>query len=222
MAINDVLGDNQKALNIVNRTPLFWLTISGALETSFFIALTRIFDRDSRTHNIGRLLKIVKSNIDFFSFEALKTRKIKDPNAHEWIDEYMKDVYVPNVKDFQRLEKYVDKYRNISKTYSNIRHKVFGHKERLNNGYILKLYSQTNIIEVEKLLIFMLRLYRAFWQLFHNGRKPILIPMRYSVKRMRKIPLPEWQRGSVQEKIVDQAQKFFDILSTKRRVESTP
>lgn len=214
LGINDVLSENNKALSIINRTPLLWNTIVGALQTSFFIALTRIFDKNPKTHNVVRLLHIAQSNIVIFSAKALETRKKKgDANAHEWIDEYMQDIFVPTAQDFLRLRKYVDKYRAVSGTYSIIRHNVFGHKQRLSENYIQKLYSQTNIREIQMLLIFLLRLYRALWELFHNGRKPILIPMRYSVKSLRKAPRPERQIGPVQERIVKEAQNFIDFLS---------
>ena len=214
LAINDVPADNKKGLNIINRTPLLWRTIRDALETSFFITLARIFDKDKRTHNIRRLLNIAQSNIDIFSAKALKNRKIKSSaNAHEWIDDYMRDIYIPKPNDFEKLDKHVNKYNAIWKTYSKIRHQIFAHKERLNEIYINKLYLQTNIREVQKLLVFLLRLYEALCQLFHDGRKPILRPMRYSVKSMRKTPLPEGHIGTVQEIIVKQTQGFFDLFS---------
>jgi hypothetical protein len=109
----------------------------------------------------------------------------------------MQDIYIPKSNDFIRLEKHVNKYNNICKTYSKIRHQIFAHKERLNEIFINRLYSQTNVREVQKLLIFLLRLYEALWQLFHNKQKPILRPMRYSIKSMRKEPLPERHIGTV-------------------------
>ena len=184
-AINDVLGDDEKALNIISRTPEIWDTISFALEASFFIALTRIFDEKPKTHNVGRLLQIAKSNIDIFSAKALETRKRKSSaNANEWIGDFMGEIYVPINKDFQRLEKYLEKYRNISKTYKIIRHNIFGHRQRLNLNDIYKLYSKTNFHEIEKLLVFLKRLYDSLLMLFHDGRRPLLRPMRFSIKRL--------------------------------------
>jgi len=119
-SINDVLFDNTKALNIIKRNPHLWNTISRALEVSFFIALYRIFEKNDKKHNVNKLLQIAKSNIDIFSPKALLTIKIKNsPIAHERLDEFMRDIYVPTDKDFKRLERYVEKYRDISKTYCN-------------------------------------------------------------------------------------------------------
>lgn len=211
-AINDVLGDDEKALNIISRTPEIWDTISFALEASFFIALTRIFDEKPKTHNVGRLLQIAKSNIDIFSAKALETRKRKSSaNANEWIGDFMGEIYVPINKDFQRLEKYLEKYRNISKTYKIIRHNIFGHRQRLNLNDIYKLYSKTNFHEIEKLLVFLKRLYDSLLMLFHDGRRPLLRPMRFSIKTIRK--KPDYYTQLVHEIIINQTQSFFDLLS---------
>lgn len=211
-AINDVLGDDEKALNIISRTPEIWDTISFALEASFFIALTRIFDEKPKTHNVGRLLQIAKSNIDIFSAKALETRKRKSSaNAHEWINENMREIYVPNNNDFKRLEKYVEKYRNISKNYIIIRHNIFGHRQRLNFNAIHGLYSRTNFTEIERLLVFLKRLHDSLLSLFHDGRKPLLRPMRFSIKTIRK--KPDYYTQLVHEIIINQTQSFFDLLS---------
>ena len=212
LAINDVLGDDIKALNIINRTPELWNTISFALETSFFIALTRIFDKDPKTHNVGRLLQIAKSNIDIFSAKALETRKRKSSaNANEWIGDFMREIYVPINKDFQRLEKYLENYKNIAKIYIRIRNNIFGHRQRLNLNNIHKLYSQTNIPETERLLVFLKRLYDCLLMLFQDGRKPLLRPMRFSIKIIRK--KPEYYTQLVHEIIIKQTQDFFSLIS---------
>jgi len=211
-SINDLLIDNSKALNIINRTPHLWNTISRALEASFFIALSRIFDKDPRTHNVGRLLQIAKSYIDIFSAKALETRKLKiSPNANALINEFMRDIYVPKINDFQRLEKYIIKYRNIFQTYKIIRDKIFAHRERLDPNAVQKLYFETNIHQIQKLLIFMIRLYYSLLMLFHDGRKPVLRPMRFSIKSIRKNAKNYTQL--IHEIIINETQSFFDLLS---------
>ena len=47
LGIHASLADNKRALEIVNEAPLFWRTNAGALHTSFFIALGRVFDQNS-------------------------------------------------------------------------------------------------------------------------------------------------------------------------------
>jgi hypothetical protein len=174
-----------------------------------------VFDQNSK-HNIDRLLKAAQSNTDIFSKKALETRKRKgSKNADEWINGYMKDVYVPTVRDFRQLRRYVNKYRKIYlQGYQDIRRKVYAHKELSNPDDVQQLFAKTNIREMEKLLIFLNRLYQCLWQLFHNGRKPILRPMKYSVKSIRKAEIPKWQSRHVQEHMVHETEKFFQILSS--------
>ena len=215
LTLHATLADDKKALRIVNKTPLFWQTNVGALQTSFFIVLGRVFDQNSN-HNIDRLLKVAQDNIDIFSKEALKARKKKDSkNADEWIDDFMKDVYPPAHSDFRRLRKHVAKYRKIYiDGYCDIRRKVFAHKELSKVSDVQQLFAKTNIREMERLLIFLNRLYSCLWQLFHNGRKPVLRAMRYSVKSMRTAETPKWQSRHVQELMVQETEKFFRMLSS--------
>ena len=53
LVFKTIVGENRKVLSLVNQTPLFWNTTLGALQTSFFIVLGRIFDQTSE-HNIDR------------------------------------------------------------------------------------------------------------------------------------------------------------------------
>ena len=214
LTINATLADNKKAHYLVNKTPLFWKTNIGALQTAFFITLGRIFDQKSE-HNVDKLLGIAQEQCPIFSTEALEGRKRKgSPNADQWISEYMRGVYVPTAHDFRRLRAYVQKYRRIYEDrYRDIRKKIYAHKELSKIEDVQRLYAKTNIREIEKLLIFLNRLYQALWQLFHNGRKPTLRPMKYSVASMRKAEVPKWQSRHIQQEMVDETERFFEILS---------
>jgi len=217
LTINAVCKDNKRTLDLVNKTPLFWCTISGALHTSLFIALGRIFDQNSE-HNVDKLLKVAKDSSEIFLSPALEARKREgNTNAEEWIYEYMKDVYIPTDADFRRLRGYVSKYRKIYENgYRDLRRKVYAHKELSKSKDVQELYAKTNIREMQRLLIFLNRLHEALWELFHNGRKPILRPMKYSVAELRKAVVPTWQSSinNVQDRIVFETESFFKILST--------
>lgn len=92
LAVHAVAGEHKEVHRLLNRAPLFWNTALGALQTSTFIALGRVFDQQSK-HNVDRLLKIAQSNMAIFSKEALAGRKRRgSANADEWLDEYLRDV----------------------------------------------------------------------------------------------------------------------------------
>ncbi len=221
-AMNGVLAKDKYTLAIVNRTPLFWVTTAGALHTAFFITLGRIFDQDSN-HNIDKILRTAQANAVIFSKEALELRKrAGSANAAEWIGEYMKSVFVPTAVDFRRLRKYVAKYRKIYATvYKDIRHKVIAHKDLSNVDDIHALYAKTNIAEMQKLLIFLNKLYHSLWQLYYNGNKPVLRQMKYSAKRMMRAELPKWQSHHVQERIVADTVNFLKLLSSIPKKQSS-
>ncbi|MDO8445919.1 MAG: hypothetical protein Q7T53_07460 [Deltaproteobacteria bacterium] len=215
LAVNASLADNKRALDLVNEAPLFWRTIIGALKTSFFITLGRVFDQQSN-HNVDRLLKVAHESLEIFSTEALERRKrAGSTNADEWIDDYMRTAYVPTPDDFRRLRGYVRKYRKVYETgYRDIRHKIYAHKQLSKAEDVQALYAKTNIREMQKMLIFLNRLYTSLWELFHNGRKPVLRPMKYSVASMRKSETPQWQSKQVQEQVVHETEIFFKLLAT--------
>ena len=186
----------------------------GAYQTSFFIVLGRIFDQKS-PHNIDRLLKVAQENIDIFKKASLEKRKRKESdNASDWIDDYLKDVYVPVAADFRELRKKVREYRKIyNNNYRDIRHKIYAHKQITDTEEVQKLFSKTNIRELQKVFVFVNALYEALWQLFYNGRKPVLRRMRYSVNNMRRARKPEWQSKTVQERMVAEVEDCLKNLA---------
>lgn len=214
LAFNSILSERKKALSAVNKTPLFWNTTMGALQTAFFIVLGHIFDQDS-PHNIDQLIKLAQDNRDIFSKEALAIRKRQgSANADEWLDDYLKASYVPTNKDFRALRKKVKEHRRVYEAnYRDIRHKIYAHKEVSDAEEVQKLFSKTNIRELQKVFVFINALYEALWQLLYNARRPVLRPMRYSVKRIMRDRKPEWQSQSVQERMVGEIDNFFKVLA---------
>lgn len=213
LAFNAIIGDNKKVLDTVNKTSLFWKTNIGALQTAFFIALGRIFDQKSK-HNIDTLLRTAQKNVSIFSKESLGNRKSQSsPNAYQWLDDYLKRAYVPSAEDFRRLRKHVKKYRNIYvSNYRDIRRKIFAHKELSDKADIQQLWNKTKIRELERLFVFLNQIYEAFWELFHNGCKPVLRPMKYSVQSIRKRRLSNRQSSSLQERMIDETETFLKLL----------
>lgn len=170
LSFNSIISEKKKTYREINKTPLFWNTTMGALQTSFFIVLGRIFDQNS-THNIDRLVKIAQDNKNIFSKTALAVRKKKDsPNADEWLDDYLKDVYEPKANDFRELRKKIKEFRKIYETnYRDIRHKIYAHKEVSDAEEVQKLFSKTNIRELQRVLVFLTLFMRQCGNCFITG-----------------------------------------------------
>jgi hypothetical protein len=126
--------------------------------------------------------------------------------------EFMHTVYVPKRNDFERLQKYADKQRAIyAANYLDLRNNFFAHRERVD---LTAAFENADIRRLGRLLVF-LDLQVALWQLFMNGRKPVLRPARHSGQRILKSPLPKGVHRSqdTQEWITREAEKFLRHVS---------
>src|SRR5207245_8628006 len=118
----------------------------------------------------------------------------------------------PTANDFRRVRSHVRKRRKIYESrYAGLRNKFFAHKELSDDGQVAALFAQTKVREVQRLCAFFGSLHEALWQLFFNGRKPVLRPVRYSTKRMRDLP-SRWPEA-VQEKITHEVEGFLRTAS---------
>lgn len=213
LTVNSVAAEDKRIFRLLNQAPLFWNTALGALQTSSFIALGRVFDQSS-PHNVDRLLGSAQQHPGIFSKAAFAERKRRESaNADEWLDEYLRDVYLPTPDDFRRLRKYVARRRKIyASNYRDLRHKVFAHTVCSDPRDAEALFAKTNVRELQQLLTFLSRLEKALWHLFHNGRKPNLRPVRYSVKRIRNLSSPRHGGGAVQERLTHEIERFLKTL----------
>lgn len=209
-AVHEAARANKKVHQLLNTAPLFWNTALHALQLSALIALGRIFDQQS-PHTVDTILRLAQQDLRIFSKEALGRRKQNmSSNATEWLDEYLKTAYVPEQADFRRLRSHVKKYRRIYEVnYRDIRHKFYAHKMIASQAEVEVLFSKASVREIRRLVIFPQRLYETLWYLFYNGQKPVLRPMRHSVKRMRNLPSPRGGKGSVQEDIAHEVERFL-------------
>lgn len=221
LAVHAVAAKNKHVYKFLNQTPLFWNTCLGALQAATFITLGRVFDTDSG-QNIDKLLCLAQNNPQIFSKEALGKRKQSiSTEPCEWLDEYLRGAYEPTPRDFRRIRAHVQKQRKVyDRSYRVLRNKVFAHKEVSDRAETAALFGNTNIRELERLFVFLLKLYEALWQLYFNGRKPLLRPLRYSVKRMRDLPSSAIGNTAVQERITREAERF--LLSASESIRRTP
>ncbi len=214
LSVHETAGRHPSVVRLLNTAPLFWNTNLGALQTSAFIALGRIFDQDS-PHNIDCVLGIAQKHREIFSLEALATRKQgKSATPPDWLDDFLATSYVPSPSDFRRLRKEVGKHRKIyEEKYRDIRHKVFAHKQVAIPVEVAALFAKTNTRELQLLVTFTWSLYDALWQLYFNGTKPLLRQRRYSVKAMRNRPTAKGRIQTVQERITHEAARFLRMAA---------
>jgi hypothetical protein len=209
--IHNVAREDQNVHRALNRNAAFWNLASRALQANAIIVLGRIFDRDQRAHTINRVLRLATQNPDIFSKTALEKRKL--PHAGKHTAEFMRTAYIPKKRDFQRLQKYADKQRAIyNGHYEDLRNKFFAHRERVD---LAASFAKANIRGLGRLLVVLDQLQDALWQLFMNGRKPVLRPARHSGQQILKSPLPKGLLRSqdAQEWITRETEKFLKHVS---------
>ena len=214
-ATHAVAASDPRVFRLLNQAPLFWNTSLGALQTSTLVALGRLFDPDPKNHSVTKLLAAAHSNLAMFSKDALAERKRKQsPNADQWLPDYLNSVYEPSNDDFRRLKRHVaERRRTYEDKYRPLRHKVFAHRGVASKSEVSDLFAKTNIRELQQLLIFLRRLHEALWQMYFNGRKPILRPARFSVQRMLDQPSPNLKRATLQERLVHETRSFLQTHS---------
>ncbi len=178
LTINSVAAKNPHVLKSLNQMALLWKTIMGALQTSCFIALGRIFDQNS-SHNIYSVLRFTSDHPDIFGKEALGQRKKQAvANSDTWLQGYLSRAHEPSAEDFRNLRKEVAKHQKIYQAiYDPLRDRFFAHAELAGTDQELhQLFSQTNVEQLKGAFVFLNQLNKAFWELFNNGFAPWPLP----------------------------------------------
>jgi len=185
MAIQHAASKSKKLLSRLNRTPTFWIACNAAFQSAAYIALGRIFDLKS-PYNVEALLYAMELELALFQKEALATRKrdgaAKDP---AWLPEYLQRAYYPTKRDVERLRRKVAEYREIyDRAIMPVRHQYLAHRQAHDHEKVQALFGKGKVSEMWRLSTFLLRLHLSLRELLLNGRKPVLRPVRYSVRAM--------------------------------------
>jgi hypothetical protein len=208
VAVHAIAGKHSTVYRLLNRTPLFWNTSLGALQTAAFIAVGRVFDRTT-SHNLTALLDLVEQNRQIFSKQALRARRQADDPRGEWLDDFMQRAHEPTTADFRRLRKSAQRWCAIyDERYRVPRNKVFAHTVMTDEDDIHVMMAKTRVRELERMLTFLLSLHDALWESLHNGRRPVLRRRTYSLKQM--LARPRSYKGRTpQERIVIEAKRLL-------------
>ena len=171
--INNYAVSDRSVYRGINENALSWNIITHSLQTTFFIVLGRLFDTDGEAFSAHTFLRKCIDNIDQFNQQGLRTRKLaaSEGASPPWLDQYIREAYVPTVADFQRLRgelsrhqaKYIDIYRPI-------RNQIYAHRDIDTLADVDSLFGRTRRADIEMLLGFLYQLKEVVWQLMHNGR----------------------------------------------------
>ena len=170
--VNNCAAEDEEIRKGLNEQALSWNTITHSLQTTFFIALGRLFDTDGEAFSVHTLLRNCIENLDQFSKDALRARKMESTNGKEpdWLKKYIDEAYVPSEKDFQRLRGEVSKrQKQYEEIYRPIRNEVFAHRDAASMDNVEELFGKTRVDEIEVLLSFLYQIQEVIFQLLRNG-----------------------------------------------------
>lgn len=213
MSINYGASKSKKLLARLNQTPLFWKTVAAATQSSAYIGIARVFDGSSQ-YNINKLLQSIESNLSDFSRAALAERKkAVFGDDLDRLNLYLETAYYPKLDDIVRLRKHVAAQHKIyERMIYPVRNQYLAHRRHTDHQTVSALYAQGKVKELWKLATFLLAFHDALWQLYHNGRKPIIRQGRYSVKSIydtKKLS------GATHERIIGETRSLMNSLIAK-------
>ena len=157
--INNIAAGDKKIFRALNSNALSWKIIQHSLQTTFLITLGRIFDTDSRSYSVQSLIDYCIVNIDQFSKEALRERKLGDSDGGKWIDGYVEKSYQPKEDDFIGLKDWLSGYEETyTDVYKPIRNKLMAHMDRDTFESKDDLFEKTNIGQIEDMLCFLFQI----------------------------------------------------------------
>ena len=157
-----------KALNYNAR---FWNDFNFIALQTTIIFLGKIFDKDTRTHNIRALLKSLSLNLKYFSKNSLRQRKI-NLGSTDGIDEYISNAHELDQSDIHDIHAEVDKAVMLWQKIQPLRHQVYAHNQMLSNEAKDALFKQVTYDDLEYLVQILLNVCFALEQAELNGRKP--------------------------------------------------
>lgn len=171
--ITEAASEDNNIFEGINANAFTWNTILDSLQTTYFLALGRIFDIDDKTFSVHFILRSCIQNIEQFSLNALAERKIRFNNGAtpEWLNDYLRNSYVPQETDFQKLKSEVKKFNSrFIEACKPIRHRVYAHLERESIGKISELFEKAEISEIQSIIEFTYQIESVLWELLHNGK----------------------------------------------------
>jgi hypothetical protein len=215
--MNEVAKRNTDTLNALNLTPSFWITARVAMEYQAILTAAKIFGpRKTNPHNIDYLFQVVReTRVGVFSKNRLEARKRHgSPNADEWIGDYMKGVYVPTARDVNRLHELSKRHRRTYETqYADVRNLHVAHHVLVDATARSAMFQKTRIRDFEKLIVFLNQLHDALLNMYHNGNRPKLRPMPYSVRSLVAKKLTDLRENPNHEHIVAETRMCMSLIT---------
>lgn len=177
-ALTDVIVNNKSVGKAVNHNPVFWNSVLFSFTDSMFIVLGRIFDIDNQKgekNTIHTLFRQVDESKEIFSKELFLNRWIAShAQMLDYKDKYMEGFYEMSKDDWKKVKKLKSSLcKQYEELYRPIRDSV-AHRILTDNEQIKIQMDKVPVRDMEKFCTKLRNLHEGLWQLYHNGRGPIV------------------------------------------------
>ena len=175
ITLHHFFGGDTDLFDRVNEHAGFWNGVLAALQTSGFIALGRMYDQDGGAHTIHALLRFIEDFTGLFRPVALELRRQAAGMTAEDARSFAEGTWTLKTSDLPPIRDEFEHFRQLYKAnVEPIRHKVFAHAGRINRQELSELFTKVFLRDLERMVVFPLRLERALFGLYANGRAPTL------------------------------------------------
>lgn len=168
----------------INRNAHFWRLFEASMLSSVFISIRRLYENESDSFNFQGFIRNCINNLQDFSLENIKERKIRSGALTvEEAEKYIVGKYESSEEDFKEMARHVkERSKNMKGAYTNVATKVYAHAIHFSHSEALKPNQSLNLYEIENALLSVWHVYEQAWQLYENGRKPEYSESTYQYK----------------------------------------
>lgn len=174
LTVNTEINANERLLDALNLYPSFWKITFHSLQQNTLLVLGRIFDKNNRSRSIQSIVRVCIEHPEFFSKEALKTRRITEDASvekAEWLNDWLNKAFIPKSDDFGELNVLVQGcITTWSSAYAALRNKLVAHRDKLTKEGAAEIYAKTRVAEITELLQRLHSIEQALVELCMNGR----------------------------------------------------
>jgi hypothetical protein len=175
ITLHHFFGGDTDLLDRVNEHAGFWNGVLAALQASGFISLGRMYDEDSGTHTIHALLRFIEDYKGLFRPNALEIRRQAAGMTSEDARSFAEGSWTLKASDLLPIREEFEQFRQLYKTnIEPIRNKVFAHTGKIDRHQLNALFTKVFLRDLERIVVFPLRLERALVGLHQNGIAPTL------------------------------------------------
>jgi hypothetical protein len=175
--IHRLAAEREDVFAFLNRHARSWNLMLHGIQVTYLITLGRIFDNDKRSVSLKTLLKNFEDSGHLLTKTGLESRRVAQNNGVRpaYLDKYLLNVDELSESDVFRINVVAEDLSGVWKErYEDIRNKVIAHKDMDTLPKQDELFSQTNLDELEDIILRLSQIGEVIWHFYANGNRTTL------------------------------------------------